>query len=75
MADPGFPSWGPQSQMGVHQPLFIKAFGENYMKMKEFGPRGARPYRRQLGSATALTIKLPIFLTLYKWVENNSMVL
>ena len=42
VADPGFSRGGATTaKLG----LFCKFFAENCMKMKEFGPGGARPWR------------------------------
>ena len=42
VADPGFSRGGCANSKKV--PLFFKFFAENCMKMKEFGPPGARPW-------------------------------
>ena len=57
LAYPGF-SWvgGANSQSECANLLFCKFFAENYMKMKEFGPGGARPWRPN-GSANAHVMK------------------
>ena len=72
MADPGFPRRSHQSQKGVHKPIIYQSFWGKLHENEIIWSRGARPYRPQLGSATALTIKVPIFLAVYKWIENNS---
>ena len=47
VADPGFPRGGfPQRWL-----LFGQFFPQNCMKLKEFGPSGARPWRPSLISA------------------------
>ena len=49
VADPGFPrGGGTNHQGGGANLLFGQNFPENCMKIKEFRPRGARPWRPPL---------------------------
>ena len=51
VADPGFPRGGGVNPRGWGANLlFGQKFPENCMKMKEFGPRGAHPWRPLLDS-------------------------
>ena len=43
VADPGFPRGGGANSPGGHQHTILPKFPKNCMKLKEFGPGGARP--------------------------------
>ena len=46
MADPGFSQkGGSHSKGGCEKLIFGQFFPKNCMKLKEFGPEGARPWR------------------------------
>ena len=44
VADPGFPQGGANPKGGCEKLLFGQFFPKNCMKLKEFGPGGARPW-------------------------------
>ena len=48
VADPGFPRGGGANSPGGRQHTILPKFLKNCMKLKEFGPRGARPLRPPL---------------------------